>query len=253
MKKIGQFAFTAASVIALATVLYLAPWFAGIAHAASDPGAAVVAATSSLGWPEWFGIGLAAIAGIKAVVDGALAFFRYLAPKTATTVDDSIRDDLQLAHDKLDALTGLVQSIKPVTAPTPKIAQGGFTRPQVMLLLAGAGVALMAAMGCAGSTQGTRQATLSTATVVASTMLRTVETYDQVHGDAIIHDATDKAKAAADLAAFRTKVHAVVKVITGMLDAIGIANTANDDASLAGVQKALNETITDVTALTGGK
>ena len=53
-------------------------------------------------------------------------------------------------------------------------------------------------------------------------------------------------------ARFRVKVHAVVKVITGMLDTIGVANTVNDDASLAGVQKALNETITDVTALTGG-
>lgn len=113
-------------------------------------------------------------------------------------------------------------------------------------------VALIAALGCAGSTQATRQATLSTATVVATTMLKTVESYDQVHGDAIVHDATDRANAAADLQAFRVKVHAVVKVITGMLDAIGVANTVNDDASLAGVQKALNETITDVTALTGG-
>lgn len=115
-------------------------------------------------------------------------------------------------------------------------------------------IALVAALapGCAGSTQATRQATLSTATVVANTMLKTVESYDQVHGDAVVHDATDKVKAVADLQAFRVKVHAVVKVITGMLDAIGVANTVNDDASLAGVQKALNETITDVTALTGG-
>lgn len=113
-------------------------------------------------------------------------------------------------------------------------------------------VALAAALGCASSTQGSRQATLTTATVVATTMLKSVETYDKTTGDAIVSGATDKAKATADLQKLRTRVHAVVKGITALLDTIGVANTVNDDASLAGVQKGLNEAITDVTALTGG-
>lgn len=126
------------------------------------------------------------------------------------------------------------------------------TRMAVPMVFACA-VALVAVFGCAGSTQSSRQATLTTATVVATTMLKSVETYDKTTGDAIVSGATDKAKAAADLQKLRGRVHAVVKVITGALDAIGVANTVNDDASLTGVQKALNEAITDVTALTGGR
>lgn len=119
--------------VAFATVLYLVPWLSGIACAAADPGAAVTAAVGNLGWPEWFGIGLAALAGVKAMVDAGLAFFRYLAPKTTTTVDDTIRDDLQLAHDKLDALSQLVQgiarpvavSVQNVTSPTNSVTKTG--------------------------------------------------------------------------------------------------------------------------------
>jgi hypothetical protein len=122
----------ALNVTAGAVVLGMLPWLIGIAHAAADP---VTAVTSSLSWPEWVGIGLAALAGVKALVDALLAFFRYLAPKTKSTVDDTIRDDLQLAHDKLDGLTALVQGIaKPVavtvqnvTAPTNSATKTGAT------------------------------------------------------------------------------------------------------------------------------
>lgn len=100
--------------------LFTIPWLIGIAHAAADPAAAVAAAGAGLSWPEWVGIGLAGLAGVKAIVDALLAFFRFLAPKTATTVDDTIRDDLQLAHDKLDALSQLVQGIAKPVAPETK-------------------------------------------------------------------------------------------------------------------------------------
>lgn len=101
-------------VAAASVALSIIPWLLGVAHAAADP---VTAVTSSLGWPEWLGIGLAALAGVKALVDALLAFFRYLAPKTRSTVDDTVRDDLQLAHDKLDALSALVQGIAKTTKP----------------------------------------------------------------------------------------------------------------------------------------
>ncbi|HEU4727699.1 MAG TPA: hypothetical protein VFT22_07415 [Kofleriaceae bacterium] len=252
MKRIKQFAVPAVQVIGIAALICLVPWLVGIAHAATDPAAAVTAATSDLGWPEWIGIGLAALAGIRTIVDAGLAFFRYLAPKTRSKVDDTIRDDLQLAHDKLDALSSLVQGIAGQQS-SAKTKQGGFTRVQVMLLVAAAGVALVASMGCMGSTQATRQTTLSTATVVATTMLKTVETYDKTAGDAIVSSATDPAKAKAELAALRSKVHASIKVITAVIDAIGLANSLNDDHSLQGVQEALAQAISDVTALTGGK
>ena len=106
-------------VVAGAVALYTVPWLIGAAHAAADPSVAVTTAVGNLSLPEWIGIGLAALAGLKAIVDAGLAFFRYLAPKTKTTVDDTIRDDLQLAHDKLDGLTALVQGIaKPAPVKT---------------------------------------------------------------------------------------------------------------------------------------
>lgn len=165
MKRIRSTIRFAVHAVALAFVLFLVPWTAGIASAASDPALAITTAGASLSVPELIGIGLAALAGLKALVDAALAFFRYLAPKTQTTVDDTIRDDLQLAHDKLDALSELVQSIsKPVvvqniTAAAPaavaspgpapaKTSQGGFARLGLLLALAIGGGLLLAASGC---------------------------------------------------------------------------------------------------------
>lgn len=246
---------------AAAAVLGSVPWLIGVASAAADPGAAVTAATATLSLPEWIGIGLAAVAGVRAMVDGALAFFRYLAPKTTNTLDDTIRDDLQLAHDKLDTLTTLVQGVaKPVVvnnitgpASAPTTGQAGFARLGLLVLLGAFSIAtIVFGAGCATSTQATRQATLSTATVVTTTMLKTVEAYDKTAGDQIVAAATDEAKAKADLAALRSRVHGCIRVITAALDAIGLANSLNDDHSLEGVKTALGQAIDDVTALTGG-
>ncbi len=263
MKKIGQFTFTAAGVIALATVLYLAPWFAGIAHAATDPSAAIVAATNSLGWPVWFGIIAAAIACIKATVDALLAFFRYLAPQTKTTVDDRIRDDLQLAHDKLDGLTQLVQGIaKPVavtvqnvTAPaatnSAPTSKPGFTRLSVMLMIAAAGIAVLAAAGCAGS-QATRTTTIASLDSGIQTATAALRTYEHEHAESLIAAAADKASAQASLAAFRAKVDKAWLAVDTARAAIDAANTLNDDASLAGAKTAIDNALAAITALTGG-
>lgn len=84
----------------------------GGAYAAAAP-----APPEPLGWMEYLGIGLAALGGIKVIVDVLLAGFTWLAPRTKTTADDTIRDDLKLAHDKIDALTALVQGIVPNAKP----------------------------------------------------------------------------------------------------------------------------------------
>ena len=145
-------------------------------------------------------------------------------------------------------------NVTPAPAPAVKTGQAGFARLGLLALLAAVGLATLGlGGGCAGSTQTTRQATLSTATVVTTTMLKTVEAYDKTVGDQIVATSTEPAKAQADLAALRKRVHDCIKVITAAIDAIAVAKTANDDPSLTGVQKALNEIITDVTDLTGGK
>lgn len=120
-----------------------------IAHAATgDPTPAPIV----LGWPEYVAIGLAALAGIRVVVDALLAFFRVEAPLTKTTLDDRIRDGLQGTHDKLDkiaaAVNGLVDARKPVgdIKVTPG-AQAGFVAPRLIAILTA--IALVGAAGLA--------------------------------------------------------------------------------------------------------
>lgn len=147
-------------------------------------------------------------------------------------------------------LLHLVDSTGP--APVAKQGQGGFARVGLLVAIALVG-ALTLSTGCAGSTQATRQTTLSTATVVATTMLKTVESYDKVAGDAIVAGATTAASGQASLVVLRARVRKCLTTIGAAIDAISTAKTVNDDTSLAGVQKALNEIISDVTDLTGGK
>lgn len=209
---------------------------------------------------QWIAVGLGALAGVKAIVDVLLGGFRWLAPRTSTSVDDSIRDDLQLAHDKLDSLTALVQGMgirpaAPAAAPAPPASKPGHVAAPILLALSFLGLLgiAVAGSGCAGSTQASRHATLSTAVIVANTAIKSVQTYDQVTGDAIVKSAPDKAKGEADLAKLRARVGAAIKACTAALDAIGVANSLNDDHSLEGVKTALDQAITAVTALTGGK
>lgn len=119
-----------------------------IAHAAAAPDPATTA--SPLGWPEYLGIGLAALAGIKTIVDVLLDGLRWLAPRTKTTIDDTALRDLRLVHDKLDALTQLVADIVPpkmtIAVVPPRNSQAGvsFLGCMVALTLAGVGVAVIA-------------------------------------------------------------------------------------------------------------
>lgn len=106
--------------------LFYALGAAFLSHAAH---AAVVVASAGappppepLGWVEYLGIGLAALAGLETVIKVLLSGFTWLAPRTKTTADDTIRDDLKLAHDKIDALTELVRGVVPRSTAAGVIA-----------------------------------------------------------------------------------------------------------------------------------
>lgn len=99
-------------------------------------------------------VALAALAGIRTIIDVLLAGLKWLAPRTATTVDDTARDDLQLVHDKLDSLARVVQGIAQQTVPKEaspvRIIPGSGTAAMLALLFIG----LLAGsqISCSGTT-----------------------------------------------------------------------------------------------------
>jgi hypothetical protein len=99
---------------ALALFLGAAALVPSLVHA--DP---VVASqpVPGAGWPTYVALGLAALAGVRAVVDALLSFFRAEAPLTKTLVDDRFRDSLEVAHDKLDKLAGSLNGLIEATRP----------------------------------------------------------------------------------------------------------------------------------------
>lgn len=120
MTRIRSVLVLALGIVAGALCLLALPRL-GIAHAqaVAAPAEGTPGAIAH-DWAFWVAAGLAGLAGLRAIVTSALDFFKWLAPKTKTTVDDTIRNDLQLAHDKLDALAAtvgqLLPSAKPATA-----------------------------------------------------------------------------------------------------------------------------------------
>lgn len=131
---------------------------AGVCRAAAPSSPTV----PGIDWPTVIALGLAALAGVRVIVDALLAFFKAEAPLTQTLVDDHIRDSLQTAHDKLDQLAGsvnaLVELAKPVggvpvitpattPAPGPVLVKGSGTAGMLAILLLGA-LAAPALTGC---------------------------------------------------------------------------------------------------------
>ena len=234
----------------------------GIAHA--DPSVVTVAPVTPWGPAEWFGLGLAALGGLKVIVDAALAFFRFLAPQTKTTVDDDIRDDLQLAHDKLDALSALVRGMpKPVSTQIPVVASApkGFACTEMMLMIAAAGIALIAAVGC-GASQ--RETTIRAALVTVDSARDGFLAYDRSHEMSLVAHcdpitetrdacAAKVAASGAALAAYQGKRAKVDPVFTGAYHAIASAWLLNTDQSVASMQAALAEAITAVKSFMGSK
>lgn len=127
--------------------------FSCLAHAA---GLATANPTSSspptLDWQTWVMLGLAALGGVRVIVDALLAFFKAEAPLTKTTIDDSIRDGLQLAHDKLDRLAGRVDRLIDATKPTGgvRVVPGSGTAATLAVVLLGA-LAAPALTGCSAA------------------------------------------------------------------------------------------------------
>lgn len=132
--------------------------FGQLAHA--DP-VAPAPVPVAIDWQIWIALGIAALAGVRAIVDTLLAFFKAEAPLTKTTVDDRIRDDLQLAHDKLDSVLRVVGGLVPATGvPTPpRDPQAGKSTLSAMLvvvaLLGVAAILASCATGKAALAEGT--------------------------------------------------------------------------------------------------
>lgn len=127
--------------------------FAAVARAATapDPTPTVL----GLPWEAWIAIGLGAFAGVRALVDLLLAFFKVEAPLTKTLIDDHFRDSLQRAHDKLDKLAGMVNGIANATrqpGAVPIFPVPGGTAAMLVVLLLGAAGGGLALSSCAATT-----------------------------------------------------------------------------------------------------
>lgn len=85
----------------------------------------------------WIALGLAALGGVRVIVDALLAFFKAEAPLTKTLVDDHIRDSLEIAHVKLDKLAGTVNGLVDSTKPPGGIRVLPGTASMLVVLLLG--------------------------------------------------------------------------------------------------------------------
>lgn len=155
---------------------------AGIALALILGGAALahasVAATDStpapdpLGWLAYAKIALAAGLGAATVLGIIQAGLTWLAPRTKTTVDDTLRDDVRFLHDKLDAALKLLGGLIPaagvpaalvvpvslaekpaapaltIAPPLPRDTQAGVSLLGCMLALALGGAIALAVAAC---------------------------------------------------------------------------------------------------------
>lgn len=128
-----------AAVFAAVLVLFVLGLHA-IAHAADPTPQPATPPSTVLSWQVWVGVGLGALAGIRVIVDALLTFFKVEAPLTKSTIDDAIRDDLQLAHDKLDKLATSVNGLVDATKPPGGIRMipGSGTAALLLIMLLGA-------------------------------------------------------------------------------------------------------------------
>lgn len=105
---LGALAFAAATLIPPMT-----------AHAALAAGPV---AADPLDWMAYAKVALAAGTGVVAILGILLAGLRWLAPRTKTTVDDRLRDEFQLLHDKLDGALKLLGGLIPATGVPTTVA-----------------------------------------------------------------------------------------------------------------------------------
>lgn len=68
-----------------------------------------------LSWLTYAGIAIAAVGGLVKVLEVLLAGLTWLAPRTKTTVDDTIRDDVRVLRDDVKAVLSVVGGLVPAT------------------------------------------------------------------------------------------------------------------------------------------
>jgi hypothetical protein len=148
-------------------------------------------------------------------------------------------------------------TVQPKAEPAAPPAPGNGTAAATVLaivLLGAAGGATQ--ISCAGSSQSSRQATVTSLYTGLNAASAALQVYSHDHEEAIVAKVRAGTMPASDgitaVATLRTKLHPVETARDAAYDAIRVALTINDDPSLAGAQRAIDLAITSITALTGG-
>lgn len=118
-----------------------------------------------------------------------------------------------------------------------------------MLMIAAAGIAVLAAVGC-GASQ--RADTIHTAEIAINATAAGLLAYDKVHQNELAVQGTPE-QAAAALNAYRAKRAKFDKALTVAVDALIVAVKLNDQPSLDGLSAAAVEVINDYEDLKGLK
>jgi hypothetical protein len=119
----------------------------------------------------------------------------------------------------------------------------------VVLLLGGITGAGMTA-GCGGS-QATRSATIGSVDSGLLAAVAALRKYEHDQAVGIIAGANTYDEGRASLAVLRAKTTTAWRAVDTALAALDVANTVNDDPSIAGARTALNDALTAIAALTG--
>jgi len=263
--------------VAGAMVLITVPWMIGVARAAAGDAPAVPPPT-----PDAIASYLAVHGPFVGVVTLAYVLVGYLLRLNASThwVAQGkrlawITAGVGVAGTALQAYTGgtpvsgvVVTAvlgllhIADAQVTPPRSSQAGYSRIQVMLLLAGAGIALAATMGC-GASQ--RETTIRSALIAADSARDGFLAYDRAHElgltahcDPAVETkdqcAAKVAASGAALASYQAQRAKLDPLFALVYRAIAAAWIADDDQSLASMQAALGQLIAGVKPfIAGGK
>lgn len=108
---------------------------------------------TSFDTPTIIALGLAALAGVETLLRGASMILHAIAPRTKTTFDDKLAEDVDEIHDKLDMLLKL--------APRPPGAVPIVTGGAAILLVLLGGLAISQSAACGSTSKAAGKAVLS--------------------------------------------------------------------------------------------
>src|SRR6185369_12120502 len=159
------------------------------------------------------------------------------------------------------AVLGLLHIADAQVTP-PRSSQAGYSRPQVMLMLAAAGLALLAAMGM-GCGASQRETTIRSALIAADSARDGFLAYDRAHelgltahcdpaAETKDQCAAKVAASGAALAAYQAKRAKLDPLFALVYRAIAAAWIANNDQSLVSMQAALDQLIAGVKPFIAG-